>query len=73
MDMIPGYMLNFYIWTQELPVVKLASHFDVIVGSAGNIYALFVTKIWPRMFGETDVGLPVLMNVQTWSLGNRGV
>jgi len=24
------------------------------------------------MFGETDVGLPVLVNVQTWSLGNKG-
>jgi hypothetical protein len=24
------------------------------------------------MFGEMDVGLPVLVNVQTWSLGNRG-
>lgn len=24
------------------------------------------------MFGETDVGLPVFVNLQTWSLGNRG-
>ena len=26
MDMIPGCVENFYIWLQEFPVVKLASH-----------------------------------------------
>jgi hypothetical protein len=45
---------------------------DVIVGSAGNIYAHFLTKFGPRMFGETDIGPPVLLNVQTWSRGYRG-
>jgi len=56
---------------QELSVVKLVSHW-CDRRKCWEHLRTFCHKILPRTFGETDTGSPALVNVQTWSLGNRG-
>ena len=56
---------------QELSVVKLVSHWCDRWKCWENLRT-FCYKILPWMFGERDIVPPALVNVQTWSPGNKG-
>jgi len=66
-----GVWRIFTFGPQELSVVELASHW-CDRWKCWEHLRTFCHKICPHMFGETDIGPPVLLNVQTWSRGYGG-
>lgn len=66
-----GVWRIFTFGPQERSVVKLVSHW-CDRWKCWEHLRTFCHKIWPHVFGQLDIGPPAFVNVQTWSLGNRG-